>query len=119
MKDYLNCFKKYAVFDGRSSRKEFWMFFLFNFIILSILYVGGSFLSPSGAVILSILSLIYSLIILIPVFSNTVRRLHDIDRSGWWVFINVIPILGWIIFFVFTVMGSQSGENKYGPHPEV
>ena len=116
---YLECLRKYGVFGGRARRKEYWYFVLFN-IIISIVLVfidveTGSFSAEVG---LGLLSGIYLLAVLIPSVAVTVRRLHDTDHSGWWFLISLIPIIGAIVLFVFTVQDSNAGENKYGPSPK-
>ena len=116
---YLEALKKYAVFSGRSRRKEYWYFVLFN-IIVAIVLAGidallGTFSSSSN---IGLLSGIYSLAILIPSLAVTVRSLHDIDRSGWWIFINLIPLIGSIVLLVFAVMDGTPGSNRYGPNPK-
>ena len=117
---YLEVLRKYAVFDGRARRKEYWMFALFNIIIilalglveglLGIGDLGGSGYGP--------LSLIYSLGIILPSVGVAIRRLHDTGRSGWWLLITLIPILGGLVVLVFMILDSQPGSNQYGPNPK-
>lgn len=109
---YLNALKKYTVFDGRARRKEFWMFALFNFIITLIIAFIESFLDTQ------IISIIYTLAILLPSIAISVRRLHDIGKSGYWYFIGFIPIIGSIWLLVLMCKDSQAGENIYGPNPK-
>jgi uncharacterized membrane protein YhaH (DUF805 family) len=109
---YLEVLKKYAVFSGRARRKEYWYFVLFNFIIMVILSIIDQAINSA------ILSTIYSLAVLIPSIAVTVRRLHDTNRTGWWVLIGLIPLIGLIVLLIFTVQGSQKGENQYGPNPK-
>jgi len=110
---YLEVLKKYAVFSGRAQRMEYWMFFLFNFIIAFALgFIEGIFGGPG------ILGTLYSLAVLIPGIAVTVRRLHDTDRTGWWVLIGLVPIIGFIVLLVFMVLDGTEGENKYGPNPK-
>ncbi len=113
---YLSVLKKYAVFDGRAGRPEFWFFMLFNIIASIILGVidGVLGLSVSGA---GILGLVYSLGVLVPSLAVGARRLHDTGRSGWWQLIGLIPLLGLIVLIVFFVMESNPGDNKYGSNP--
>jgi uncharacterized membrane protein YhaH (DUF805 family) len=116
---YLEALKKYAVFSGRSRRKEYWYFVLFN-IIVSIVLAGidallGTFSSASN---IGLLSGIYSLAVLIPTLAVTVRRLHDIDRSGWWILIALVPLIGTIVLLVFAVMEGTPGTNQYGLNPK-
>jgi len=110
---YMDVLKKYAVFNGRARRKEYWMFFLFNLIIFLVIgFVEGLFGSPG------IIGVLYSLAILIPGIAVSVRRLHDTGRSGWWLLIGFIPLLGVIVLLVFMVLDSKPGENQYGANPK-
>ena len=115
---YVDVLKKYAVFSGRASRKEYWMFTLFSVVICVLLRlielaIGGEVEEAE------ILVGIYSLGIVIPSIAVTVRRLHDTGRSGWWVPIGIVPIIGTIVLVVFTVQGSQQGDNQHGPNPKM
>ncbi len=116
---YLQALKQYAVFKGRARRKEYWFFALFNLIVSVVLtvvdYMTGS-LDPELGV--GLLSGIYSLAILIPSLAVTVRRLHDTDRTGWWVLIAFIPFIGAIVLLVFMLLDSKPGDNQYGPNPK-
>ena len=110
---YLEVLKKYAVFSGRARRKEYWLFFLFNIIITFVLgFIEG--LAGSAGVLASI----YGLAVMIPGIAVSVRRLHDTNRSGWWLFIGLIPLLGAIVLLVFMVQDSQPDENQYGVNPK-
>ncbi|WP_112180404.1 DUF805 domain-containing protein [Paraliobacillus zengyii] len=113
MEWYVKVIKKYAEFSGRSRRTEYWIFTLFNTIIGIIL---TSLQSISELFV--VLTVLYSLFVLIPGIAVTVRRLHDIGRSGFWILISFIPIIGSIILFVFTLLDSEQGENRYGPNPK-
>ena len=113
MKWYLDVLKKYAVFSGRARRKEFWMFTLINFIIIVVLSVIDGLVGSPG-----IICLIYNLAVLIPCIAVTFRRLHDTGRTGWWILISLIPLIGAIVLLVFTVQDSKPGENQYGPNPK-
>jgi uncharacterized membrane protein YhaH (DUF805 family) len=110
---YFEVLKKYAVFSGRARRKEYWFFILFNIIISVVI----SFIA--GLTELFFLSAIYALAVLIPSIAVGVRRLHDTNRSGWWILINFIPIIGTIIFILFAVSDSQEEENQYGLNPKI
>ncbi len=118
MKWYLEVLKKYAIFDGRARRKEYWMFFLFNLIIGMVLgFIEGiAGIAPESD--MSVLAIIYSLAVLIPGLAVAVRRLHDTNHSGWWLFIGMVPLVGAIVLIVYMVSDSQQGENKYGPNPK-
>ena len=116
---YLEVLRKYAVFDGRARRKEYWYFALFSIIISIVLTiidaVIGTYNADAG---LGLLSGIYTLAVLIPSVAVGVWRLHDTDRSGWWLLIVLIPIIGAIVLFVFVVQDSKPGENQYGSNPK-
>ena len=111
MNYWWNCLtKNFANFDGRARREEIWMFWLFNVIISFV-----AFIPYIGYAIASI----FSLWALIPGIAVAVRRLHDTGRSGWWYFIALVPVIGWIWFFVLVYcIDSQPGHNQYGPNPK-
>ncbi|MDY0779637.1 DUF805 domain-containing protein [Tenacibaculum sp. IB213877] len=117
---YLKVLKQYADFNGRARRKEYWMFTLFHIIIIFLLVfiigIGGtneSFNSP-----LFYLIIIYVLATIIPTIAVTVRRLHDIGKSGYWYFITFIPYIGsfWLLFL--TCKDSITGSNEWGDNPK-
>ncbi|MDR2688985.1 MAG: DUF805 domain-containing protein, partial [Azoarcus sp.] len=115
MKYYLDVLRKYAVFDGRARRKEYWMFFLFNSIIAFVVgFIEGITLQSGGI----ILAMPYTLAVLLPGLAVGVRRLHDTGRSGWWLLIALVPLIGAIILLVFLTQDSESGENRYGSNPK-
>jgi uncharacterized membrane protein YhaH (DUF805 family) len=118
MKWYFTVLKKYAVFAGRSRRKEYWMFQLFTSLIIAVLLVIDRLTGMKREVGLGLLSSLYVFAVLIPSLAVLVRRLHDTERSGWWVFIGLIPLVGPIILLIFTVQDSQPGENRFGPNPK-
>ncbi len=110
---YFAVLKKYAVFSGRARRKEYWMFLLFNIIIFIALGVIEAIVGTY-----SVIALFYSLAILLPGLGVTVRRLHDTGKSGWWLLIGLVPLLG-IVILVFMAQDGQAGDNQYGPNPKV
>ena len=110
---YFEVLKKYAVFDGRAHRTEFWLFFLFSFIISFFL---GVIVGLVGS--LWFITTLYALAVLIPGLAVSVRRLHDTNRSGWWILTGLVPILGWIALLIFYVEDSRPGANQYGPNPK-
>ena len=116
---YLEVLKKYAVFSGRARRKEYWFFVLFNIIISIVLAVidgvTGSFRPEAG---MGLLGGIYTLAVLIPGIAVSVRRLHDTERSGWWLLIALVPLIGAIVLLVFMVQDSKPGQNQYGANPK-
>jgi uncharacterized membrane protein YhaH (DUF805 family) len=107
MQWYLEVLKKYAVFDGRAQRAEFWWFVLVHLIIAAVL----SWVSET-------LSTIYGLAVLLPAIGVSIRRLHDTGRTGWWLLLSFIPVIGTIILIVFYVQDSEEGTNEYGPNPK-
>ena len=116
---YLEVLKQYAVFNGRARRKEYWYFLLFNIIISVILGVidgvVGSFSPEAG---IGLLGGIYALAVFIPGFAVSVRRLHDTNRSGWWLLTLLIPLIGLIVIIVFMATDSTPEENQYGANPK-
>jgi uncharacterized membrane protein YhaH (DUF805 family) len=116
---YLGVLKKYTVFSGRAQRAEYWYFILFNMLVgiaLSMIdQATGTFDQETGA---GLLGGLYSLGVLLPGIAVAVRRLHDTGRSGWWMFILLIPIIGWIALFIFMVQDSDAGRNEYGDNPK-
>jgi uncharacterized membrane protein YhaH (DUF805 family) len=110
---YLKCLKQYADFSGRARRKEYWMFFLFNLIFGVVANVLDFALGVGG-----VFSLLYLLGLLIPNLAVMVRRLHDIDKSGWWIFIVLIPLIGSIWLLVLLATDGSTGENQYGANPK-
>jgi len=110
--------QKYADFTGRAPRAEYWWFFLFVIIgeviamaIDSILGLG-QMVGPYGPVLL-----LFALALIVPSIAVGVRRLHDTDRSGWWLLIGLIPLIGAIVLLVFFVTEGTKGDNRYGPDP--
>jgi uncharacterized membrane protein YhaH (DUF805 family) len=116
---YLDAFRNYAKFDGRSRRRAYWLFMLFNIIALWILLAvdlfTGTFSAETGV---GLLSGIYCVAVLVPSLALSVRRLHDIGKSGWWVLIGLVPIIGGLVLLYFAVLDSQPGDNVYGPNPK-
>jgi len=129
MKWFLAAFKKYAQFSGRARRKEFW---LFNMVValISILFFVGLLtyviINPSdteadnmfvgGVFVIS--NLIIALTFTVPSLAVTVRRLHDTNRSGWFILLNFIPAVGGLVLMYFMVLDSEEGINQYGPSPK-
>ncbi len=110
---YLQVLKKYAVFSGRARRMEYWYFMLFNIIIAAVLSWIDNLVGTY------VLSGLYSLAVLLPEIGVGVRRLHDTGRSGWWLLIGLIPLIGTIILIIYFVYDSQEGTNQYGPSPKL
>ena len=116
MSYFILCLKKYVDFSGRARRSEYWFFTLFAYLVMIAFAALAAIALPaeSMATLVSILSLAF----LLPGLSVSIRRLHDIGKSGWWIFIGLVPLVGGIIFFIFTIMDSESGTNRYGPNPK-
>ncbi len=108
-----SCFNNYANFNGRARRSEYWYFFLFYAVISIVL----SALARNSS-IFSFISGIVSLALLIPNLAVSVRRLHDIGRSGWYYLISFIPVVGQIIMIVWFCQDSVPGTNMYGMNPK-
>ncbi|MBF7049835.1 DUF805 domain-containing protein [Campylobacter volucris] len=113
MNYYLKCIKNYANFNGRARRKEYWMFFLFNAIILLVIRILTIF-APN---FFAIIEFLYSLFTFLPSIAVGARRLHDTNRSGWWQLLLLIPLIGIIILIVFYCFKGDSGENRFGSDP--
>ena len=117
---FMTAFRRYADFSGRSRRKEFWGFALIcvlGGIALVIADVAlGTYNPESG---LGLLSGLFTLVLLVPSVAVTVRRLHDIDRSGWWYLIGFIPLLGGIVLLVFSLRDGTPGSNRFGESPKL
>ena len=111
-------FRKYGVFSGRARRKEYWLFALFNFIVGFSLGAIEVALEITPGYEQSLFVSIYTLIVLIPSLAVTVRRLHDTNRSGWWCWLWIIPIIGGLILLFFSVKDGTDGENDYGVDPK-
>ncbi|QDT28842.1 Inner membrane protein YhaH [Gimesia panareensis] len=115
---YLTVIKKYADISGRARRKEYWMFVLINMLIAIVIWILGAIIGDTKGLISVSLSGLYSLFIFLPYWTVTIRRLHDTNKSGWWILINLIPFFGQIIMFIFMVIDSDPDTNSYGPNPK-
>lgn len=116
---YLKCWRRYADFKGRARRKEYWMFFLFNIIIVFLLDMidasMGMLDDESG---FGLLSGIYMLAVIVPNIAVSVRRLHDIGKSGWNYFIGMIPLVGPIVMIIWFATAGDVGSNDWGDDPK-
>jgi uncharacterized membrane protein YhaH (DUF805 family) len=116
---FIAALKKYATFSGRAQRSEYWYFILF-YILISIAlgmvdWMTGSINATAGY---GLLTGLFGLAVFIPSIAVGVRRLHDTDRTGWWLLIAVIPLIGSIVLLVFFVQDSTAGDNRFGPNPK-
>ncbi|MGD6802109.1 DUF805 domain-containing protein [Rossellomorea aquimaris] len=114
MRWYFKVLKNYINFSGRSRRKEFWLFFLTNFIINCLLIAVELMFS----IVDDWLAELYYLLITWPAVAVIVRRFHDIGRSGWMALILLIPIIGQIMLLFFMTNDSEEGTNQWGPNPK-
>jgi uncharacterized membrane protein YhaH (DUF805 family) len=105
------CFSKYVTFTGRATRPEYWYFALFVFIVDLVLQLLGH---AGLGFITAIVNGLFSLGVLLPSIAVGVRRLHDIDRSGWWLLIGLVPIVGWILLLVWACTRGTQGANRFG-----
>ncbi|HEX5436447.1 MAG TPA: DUF805 domain-containing protein [Gemmatimonadaceae bacterium] len=115
---YLAVLSKYADFSGRSRRMEYWMFALMNIVISIAIAIVMAIAGGRNSVMPGLIMGCYSLFVFIPSIAVAVRRLHDIGRSGWWLFIGFIPLLGGIVLLIFSLQDSEPGPNEYGPNPK-
>lgn len=106
------CIRKYVTFSGRASRSEFWYFWLFQFIIGLVLNIVAYLVH-----FLAFLPLISALFFFLPNMSVAVRRLHDIDKSGWWYWIILVPLIGVILLLVWWCSRGDDEPNRFGPDP--
>ena len=125
-------YRRYAEFAGRSQRKEYWMFVLFQIIVMIVPYIllfagapavdpmtGETMGSPGVLFYLAfIIIIVFALVTIIPSIAVIVRRLHDTDHSGWWYWIQLIPLVGPIIMLVFLCSDGTPGPNRFGPDPK-
>jgi uncharacterized membrane protein YhaH (DUF805 family) len=124
-------YRRYAEFSGRSQRKEYWMFELLILIVYAVCFAlitmgaptvdpytgqmsGGSALATIGSALLGL----FALGTIIPALAVSVRRLHDTDKSGWWILIALVPLVGAIVLLVFYVTDGTPGTNRFGPDPK-
>lgn len=124
---YLQAMRKYADFSGRARRREYWFFMLFYavfalvIVVLGLLFAAGSASLTNMGEGIGAMGVIYTLYVLgnlLPGLAVSVRRLHDTGRSGWWLFIALVPGVGGIILLVFDLLDSQLGANQFGPNPK-
>lgn len=109
-------YKNYWDFQGRAGRSEYWLFFLWMFIVGSVAGLVDKLALQSHGLI-GPCALFTTFANLIPNLSLSFRRLHDTNRTAWWLLIAGIPIIGAIVIFVFTVLRGTQGENRFGPEP--
>lgn len=116
-----SAFRQYATFSGRARRSEYWWFFLFQFLVsiaaaIVDATIGTDDLFGEGG--WGLVQLLVFLPLFLPGLAVSARRLHDTNRSGWWLLIGLIPLVGLIVLLVFFVFDSTPGPNRYGPSPK-
>ena len=103
---YIKMFQNWSDFSGRSRRRDYWLAFLVNFIISAVLNQ-----------LIRVVAILYGLIVIVPGLALGIRRLHDIGKSGWWLLISLVPIVGVIVIIVFACYDSGP-SNEYEPNPK-
>lgn len=116
---YIQVLKKFDDFDGRARRKEYWMFNLIDFIFVIIISFIDTTIFNTSFSDYGPIFIVYTLVTFIPALAVSVRRMHDVGKSGWFIFVGVIPIIGWIWIFIVLITDSELFTNKYGPNPKV
>jgi uncharacterized membrane protein YhaH (DUF805 family) len=118
MNAYTYCMRHYADFSGRASRSEYWLFALAFLIIYAICFAIDFSVFGIGQSGIPLLTVLAYLLHFIPGLAVLVRRLHDIDRSGWWMLISLVPVIGGIWLLVLLCSEGTYGPNRFGPGPE-
>jgi uncharacterized membrane protein YhaH (DUF805 family) len=132
----LDPLRRYATFSGRSQRREFWLFILFVVVVGAVaravdhtlgfdpahvyeddLFAFGR-VFPVHVLFYGPISFLSGALLFLPTLAVTIRRLHDADRSGWWVLIQIIPIIGTLVMLIFLVSDGTHGSNRFGPDPK-
>src|SRR5262249_11183351 len=109
-------FRQYVGFSGRARRAEYWWFMLFYFLLMIGLVIIDTVIALAGIPV-AVLSTLGSLGLFLPSLAVAVRRLHDIDRSGWWFLIGLIPLVGGIVLLIFACTRGTAGPNRFGEDP--
>ena len=121
MNYYLDVWRGYFTFSGRARRKEYWYFVLFHDIMAAAgLFIAGALYSENRTIADTFVWIVYLYILasIIPTLSVTVRRLHDIDKSGWWQTVGLIPVIGGFWLLILMCTDGTVGPNQYGPDPK-
>ena len=112
------CFKKYAVFEGRAGRSEYWWFFLFSAACVVALSIIDSIVFDVQFENYGVLVIIYLIAVMLPTIAVSVRRLHDMDQTGWWYMLVFVPMIGWILVLCWLIFPGTVGPNKFGLDPK-
>lgn len=110
-------FSGYFQFSGRASRSAFWYWVLFTILAGFVLGLIDSFLGLTGVYGTGVLGGLFNLAVFVPSISVAVRRLHDVDRSGWWYWLFLIPLIGWAVLIYWYITKGTDGGNEYGEDP--
>ena len=105
--------ERYAEFGGRSTRPEFWWFALFYLLLSIAIAMIGAISETLGGIV----NLLVWLALLVPSLAVSVRRLHDTDRTGWWILLYLVPVIGTVVLIVFFLLPGTPGDNRFGPDP--
>lgn len=118
-------YRRYAQFGGRSTRMEFWLFHLFTSLtnLALDLLLGGDFavglgLRAAPTLVGNAMTALFGIGSIVPTFAVTARRLHDTNRSQWWMALFFVPILGWLVLLVFECQDGTKGPNRFGEDPK-
>lgn len=115
-------FSQYVNFNGRARRSEYWWWTVAISVITVFLNGVGALtgltIQTGSNSMISIPGTIFSLACFLPSLSVHIRRLHDIGKSGWWIFMSLVPCVGWIFMLIWNLTDSQYGDNQYGPCPK-
>ena len=109
--------RRYASFTGRARRSEYWWFTLFTILVVVAASAVDGALTGSWFEGYGVVGALATVALALPTVAVSVRRLHDIDRRGWWTLLTFVPVVGWIVLFVFDVTPGTDGPNRFGPSP--
>ncbi|MGG4604550.1 DUF805 domain-containing protein [Paenalcaligenes sp. Me131] len=116
MHAYLQALLHYATFQGRTSRKGYWLFLLIQLIILLALsFLERHFALANPEIGFGWITTLYALATLLPVLALQVRRLHDANHAGWWAWLNLLPVIGQLVLLAFALLKGSTDQNRYGP----
>ncbi|MDO5017573.1 MAG: DUF805 domain-containing protein [Porphyromonas sp.] len=113
--------RKYSVLSGRARRKEYWGFQLFSFLFflpVNVPYVCAQIGVINSSLTVTTLYFLIAIFFFMPSLAVSVRRLHDIGKSGWWLLIGLIPLIGTLVLLYYYIKEGDHGENRYGPDPK-
>jgi uncharacterized membrane protein YhaH (DUF805 family) len=109
--------RQYAVFSGRARRSEYWWFLLFTVLVSLGTTVIDAVVFGTRPQVKGPTTVVVTLVLLLPILAVSVRRLHDVNRSGWFLLLGLIPLVGWIVLLVVMLRDSD-GDNRHGPSPK-